>query len=160
MKDYNYTNERIKEIDRLIDKVQYALGVLNRSTRRVGNVADFKLTGLLGRNIVGDFIRNSKNNSINKAIDRSQDILLNLHSDLLLFDPRLASIIDLPYKLSQYGSTRNALSDMKLRIGMRKKKFDIQMAEKKLITLIKKLVKEKSKEINKLKMEAELELYK
>lgn len=160
MKDYKYTNDRIKEIDRILDKARYALAVLNRSTRRVGRAADFKLTGLVGRNILGDFLRSNKNNSINKAIDRSQDILLNLHSDLLLFDPKLAEIIDLPHKLTQFSSTRNRISDMKVRIDMRRKKLEVQKAEKKLIRLIKRLVWEKSKELDRLKMEAELKLYK
>ncbi|MDU2376358.1 MAG: hypothetical protein E7D56_09380, partial [Anaerococcus vaginalis] len=101
----------------------------------------------------------NKNNVINKSIDRSQDVLLKLHADLLIFDPNLASILDLPYKLSEFSRPRNALSDMKLRIDTRKKKFDIQKSEKKLITLIKKLTKEKSKEINKIKRDIELKSF-
>ena len=42
---------------------------------------------------------------------------------------------------------------------MRKKKLDIQKSEKKLITLIKKLSKEKSKEINKIKKDIELKSF-
>lgn len=160
MKDYKYTNDKIKEIDRLLDKTKEAISVLNRSTRRIGKASNFKLTGYLGRNVVGDFIRSNKNQSINKAIERVQDTLLELHSDLLVFDPKLKDFIELPYKLSQFSSVRNPVRDIKLRVDMRKKKLDIQKSEKKLITLIKKLNKEKSKEINRLKKEAELKLYK
>ena len=39
------------------------------------------------------------------------------------------------------------------------KKLDIQKSEKKLITLIKKLTKEKSKEINKIKRDIELKSF-
>lgn len=159
MKDFKYENNRIKEIDKLLDEARDALGVLQRATKRVGKASDYSLTGLVGRNIVGDFLRSNKNNSINKDIDRSQDVLLSLHSNLLTFDPKLASIIDLPYKLSQFSSPRNPISDMKLRIDMRKKKLDIQKSEKKLITLIKKLSKERSKEINKIKKSIELKAF-
>lgn len=156
MKDYNYENARIKEINKLLDEAREALGVLQRASRRVGKSSDYSVTGLIGRNIVGDFLRANKNNTINKSIDRTQDVLLKLHANLLLFDPKLASILDLPYKLSQFSSPRNALSDMKLRIDMRKKQLEIQNAERRLITLIKKLSKEKAKEINKIKKSIEL----
>ena len=159
MKDFKYENNRIKEIDKLLVEARDALGVLQRATKRVGKASDYSFTGLVGRNMLGDFLRSSKNNSINKAIDRSQDVLLSLHSNLLTFDPKLASIIDLPYKLSQFSRTRNPISDMKLRIDMRKKKLDIQKSEKKLITLIKKLSKERSKEINKIKKDIELKAF-
>lgn len=159
MKDYNYENTRIKEINKLLDEARDALGVLQRASIRVGKASDYSITGLVGRNIVGDFLRSNKNNVINKSIDRSQDVLLKLHADLLLFDPNLASILDLPYKLSEFSRPRNALSDMKLRIDMRKKKLDIQKSEEKLITLIKKLSKEKSKEINKIKKDIELKSF-
>lgn len=159
MKDYNYENARIKEINKLLDEAREALGVLQRASRRVGKSSDYSVTGLIGRNIVGDFLRANKNNTINKSIDRTQDVLLKLHANLLLFDPKLASILDLPYKLSQFSSPRNALSDMKLRINMRKKQLEIQNAERRLITLIKKLSKEKSKEINKIKHSIELKSF-
>lgn len=159
MKDYNYDNTKIKEINKLLDEAKNALGVLQRASRRVGKVSDYSITGLVGRNIVGNFLRANKNNTINKSIDRIQDVLLKLHTNLLTFDPKLASILDLPYKLSEFSSPRNALSDMKLRIDMRKKQFDIQKSEKKLITLIKKLSKEKSKEINKIKKSIELKSF-
>ncbi|MDU5504758.1 MAG: hypothetical protein E6073_06400 [Anaerococcus vaginalis] len=159
MKDYNYNNTKIKEINKLLDEAKNALGVLQRASRRVGKVSDYSITGLVGRNIVGNFLRANKNNTINKSIDRIQDVLLKLHTNLLTFDPKLASILDLPYKLSEFSSPRNALSDMKLRIDMRKKQFDIQKSEKKLITLIKKLSKEKSKEINKIKKSIELKSF-
>ena len=140
MKDYNYENTRIKEINKLLDEAREALGVLQRASIRVGKASDYSIT-------------------INKSIDRTQDVLLKLHADLLIFDPNLASILDLPYKLSEFSRPRNALSDMKLRIDMRKKKLDIQKSEKKLITLIKKLSKEKSKEINKIKRDIELKSF-
>lgn len=159
MKDYNYNNTKIKEINKLLDEAKNALGVLQRASRRVGKVSDYSITGLVGRNIVGNFLRANKNNTINKSIDRIQDVLLKLHTNLLTFDPKLASILDFPYKLSEFSSPRNALSDMKLRIDMRKKQFDIQKSEKKLITLIKKLSKEKSKEINKIKKSIELKSF-
>lgn len=159
MKDYNYNNTKIREINKLLDEAKNALGVLQRASRRVGKVSDYSITGLVGRNIVGNFLRANKNNTINKSIDRIQDVLLKLHTNLLTFDPKLASILDLPYKLSEFSSPRNALSDMKLRIDMRKKQFDIQKSEKKLITLIKKLSKEKSKEINKIKKSIELKSF-
>lgn len=159
MKDYNYDNTKIKEINKLLDEAKNALGVLQRASRRVGKASDYSITGLVGRNIVGNFLRANKNNTINKSIDRIQDVLLKLHTNLLTFDPKLASILDLPYKLSEFSSPRNALSDMKLRIDMRKKQFDIQKSEKKLITLIKKLSKEKSKEINKIKKSIELKSF-
>lgn len=159
MKDYNYENARIKEINKLLDEAREALGVLQRASKRVGKTSDYSVTGLIGRNIVGDFLRANKNNTINKSIDRTQDVLLKLHANLLLFDPKLASILDLPYKLSQFSSPRNALSDMKLRINMRKKQLEIQNAERRLITLIKKLSKEKSKEINKIKHSIELKSF-
>ena len=159
MKDYNYNNTKIKEINKLLDEAKNALGVLQRASRRVGKVSDYSITGLVGRNIVGNFLRANKNNTINKSIDRIQDVLLKLHTNLLTFDPKLASILDLPYKLSEFSSPRNAFSDMKLRIDMRKKQFDIQKSEKKLITLIKKLSKEKSKEINKIKKSIELKSF-
>ena len=159
MKDYNYNNTKIKEINKLLDEAKNALGVLQRASRRVGKVSDYSITGLVGRNIVGNFLRANKNNTINKSIDRIQDVLLKLHTNLLTFDPKLASILDLPYKLSEFSSPRNALSDMKLRIDMRRKQFDIQGSEKKLITLIKKLSKEKSKEINKIKKSIELKSF-
>lgn len=159
MKDYNYENTKIKEINKLLDEARNALGVLQRASRRVGKVSDYSITGLVGRNIVGNFLRANKNNTINKSIDRIQDVLLKLHTNLLTFDPKLASILDLPYKLSEFSSPRNAFSDMKLRIDMRKKQFDIQKSEKKLITLIKKLSKEKSKEINKIKKSIELKSF-
>lgn len=159
MKDYNYNNTKIKEINKLLDEAKNALGVLQRASRRVGKVSDYSITGLVGRNIVGNFLRANKNNTINKSINRIQDVLLKLHTNLLTFDPKLASILDLPYKLSEFSSPRNALSDMKLRIDMRKKQFDIQKSEKKLITLIKKLSKEKSKEINKIKKSIELKSF-
>ena len=159
MKDYNYNNKKKKEINKLLDEAKNALGVLQRASRRVGKVSDYSITGLVGRNIVGNFLRANKNNTINKSIDRIQDVLLKLHTNLLTFDPKLASILDLPYKLSEFSSPRNALSDMKLRIDMRKKQFDIQKSEKKLINLIKKLSKEKSKEINKIKKSIELKSF-
>lgn len=159
MKDYNYNNTKIKEINKLLDEAKNALGVLQRASRRVGKVSDYSITGLVGRNFVGNFLRANKNNTINKSIDRTQDVLLKLHANLLIFDPKLASILDLPYKLSEFSSPRNAFSDMKLRIDMRKKQFDIQKSEKKLITLIKKLSKEKSKEINKIKKSIELKSF-
>lgn len=160
MKDYKYENKRIKEIDKLLAEARYALRVLSRSSRKVGRVSDFTISGYLGRNLLGDFIRSNKSSSINKSIDRSQDVLLKLHSDLLMFDPKFADILDLPYKLTQFSRARTGISDMKLRVNMRKKEFDIQQAEKKLITLIKKLRKERSKEIDKIKREIELESYK
>ena len=159
MKDYNYENARIKEINKLLDEAREALGVLQRASKRVGKSSDYSVTGLIGRNIVGDFLRANKNNTLNKSIDRTQDVLLKLHANLLTFDPKLAGILDLPYKLSQFSSPRNALSDMKLRINMRKKQLEIQNAERRLITLIKKLSKEKSKEINKIKHSIELKSF-
>ena len=131
MKDYNYENTRIKEINKLLDEAREALGVLQRASIRVGKASDYSITGLVGRNIVGDFLRSNKNNVINKSIDRSQDVLLKLHADLLIFDPNLASILDLPYKLSEFSRPRNALSDMKLRIDMRKKEIGYSKIRKK-----------------------------
>ena len=84
MKDYNYENTRIKEINKLLDEAREALGVLQRASIRVGKASDYSITGLVGRNIVGDFLRSNKNNVINKSIDRSQDVLLKLHADLLI----------------------------------------------------------------------------
>lgn len=159
MKDYNYENARIKEINKLLDEAIEALGVLQRASKRVGKTSDYSVTGLIGRNILGDFLRANKNNTINKSIDRTQDVLLKLHANLLTFDPKLASILDLPYKLSQFSSPRSTLSDIKLRINMRKKQLEIQNAERRLITLIKKLSKEKSKEINKIKHSIELKSF-
>lgn len=159
MKDYNLKSKRIKEIDKLMDETEKALGVLSRASRKVGKSSDFKLSGLVGRNFLGDVIRSSKNNSINKSIDRVQDTILDLHSKLMLFDPKLASILDLPYKMTQYGGAHNPISDMKLRIDMRKKKFDIERAQTRLVTLMKRLAKERVKEINKVKHKLELSLY-
>ena len=70
MKDYNYENTRIKEINKLLDEAREALGVLQRASIRVGKASDYSITGLVGRNIVGDFLRSNKNNVINKSIDR------------------------------------------------------------------------------------------
>ena len=59
MKDFKYENDRIKEIDKLLDEARDALGVLQRATKRVGKASDYSLTGLVGRNMLGDFLRSN-----------------------------------------------------------------------------------------------------
>lgn len=154
-----YKND-IKTIDKLIFQARGILSMLERSEKRIGNKADFTLTGLVGRNAVGDFIRNSKVLTINSDIGRLQSELLDFHKNLMLFDEDLAAKVDLPVKLEEFRTARTAISDIKLRTQMRSKKLEVAKIQVKMKTIIKKLIKEKEKISYNIKKEEELETFK
>lgn len=150
----------IKEINKLINQSKDILNLLKGAEKRIGSNANFKITGLAGRNFLGDFIRNSKVSTINSSIGRLQSKLLTLHKDLLLYDESLAKKIDLPVKLEEFKSSRTVVSDIKLRVKMRSKELEVQKIKQKIKTLIRKLVKEREKIYYNIKKEAELKKFK
>lgn len=155
----NYKQD-IKEINKLINQSKDILSLLVRAERRIGGKSNFTISGLAGRNFLGDFIRNSKVSTINSSIGRIQTELLTLHKDLLLFDESLAKKIDLPVKLEEFKTSRSVISDIKLRVNMRSKELEVQKIKQKIKTLIKKLVKEREKIYYNIKKEAELKKFK
>lgn len=154
-----YKNQ-IKDIDKLINQAMDILGLLKRSEKRIGNKADFTLTGLVGRNFLGDFIRNSKVSTINANIGRIQEELLDFHKNLLLFDENLARKVDLPVKLEEFKTARTACSDIKLRTKMRSKELEVQKLQAKMKSIVKRLVKKREKVLYNIKKEEELETFK
>lgn len=155
----NYKRE-INEIDKLICQAMDILALLQRSEKRIGSKADFTLTGHVGRNALGDFIRSSKVSTINSDIGRLQEELLDFHKNLLLYDEDLARKVDLPVKLEQFRGSRTAVADIKLRTQMRSKELEVAKLQAKMKTIIKKLTKEKEKVYYKMKKEAEFETFK
>lgn len=155
----NYKDD-INEINKLINQARDILFMLEKSEKRIGGRADFTLTGLVGRNALGDIIRGSKVYTINSDIGRLQAKLLDFHKNLLLYDEDLAKKVDLPVKLEQFRTSRTAVADIKLRTQMRSKVLEVAKLQAKMRTIIRKLRKEKEKIHYNMKKEAELEEFK
>ncbi|MDD7306216.1 MAG: hypothetical protein PUG67_06475 [Peptoniphilaceae bacterium] len=155
----NY-KEDLKEINKLIDQAKNIENLLRKSEIRIGKKSDFKITGYLGRNFLGDIIRSSKVSAINLDIGKLQREILDFHKNLMLYNEDLARKVDLPVKLEDFVSSKTVLSDIKLRTQMRLKELEVQKLLARMRTITKKLSKEKEKIYYNYKKEQELESFK
>ncbi len=133
-------NKKILEVDKLIKEGKDVIRVLQTSSRKIDNKSDFTGSDLLRGNKVGNFIRGSKHKSVNKSIDRAQEVILDFENKLLLFDRSLADILILPKKMTEYNNTNSKLEDIALRTSMRKRELDINKAKRSVEKVVRKLI--------------------
>lgn len=148
---------KLNQINKLIKEGQELLALIEKSERTIAKRNDFSLTGLLGRNAIGDFVRNTKVRTINSSIDKIQEDVLKYQKNLAIYDTKYAYYLDLPYKLQEFKSSRTAISDILLRTNMRKKGLEVAKIKNRLVILIKKLIKEEKKIEISIRKQIELE---
>ena len=150
---------RLKQIKALLTKAKDVFDLLDRAERKIDGKYEYSSNKLLRGNFLGNFFRGNKVSAVNSNIDRSQQALLDLHKDLLLFDESLAAKISLPSKMSEFSSADSKLSDIAIRTGMRLKEFDITKSKRSLATIIRKLENECKKAAYEINKEKELKEY-
>ena len=151
---------QLKKLESILRQAKDVLSQLERSERKIEGKYDFNSHSLLRGNFFGNFLRGNKVSAVNSNIDRSQQALLDLHANLLLFDEDLAKKIYLPSKMSEFSSANGKASDIAIRTNMRLKQFDITKAKRSLQTVIRRLESEEKKTRYEIAKEKELEEYK
>lgn len=134
----NISKNKVKT-DKMIIKAKSVLRLLRTVEIKVRQKSDFTSLSLLRGNLVGNLIRSSKLSSVNKNLDKSQEAILNLHRDLLIFDENLAKILYLPTKITQYSTVRGKLADIAFRTNLRLKAKDISKAKRSVEKIIRRL---------------------
>lgn len=136
---------RLRHIEDLLIEAKEVFSQLERAEKKINKKYDYTTHGALRGGFLGNFIRGNRVSAVNSNIDRSQEALLNFHSNLLLFDQRLANKINLPSKMSEFSSANGKASDIAIRTNMRLKQFDITKAKRSLQTVIRRLESEEKK---------------
>ena len=141
----NELYKRQVEVDKYIKDARKIYNDILISSRRVGKSSDFTGKKFLRGNILGDFLRANKNHNANKSIGRIQEELLDFHSNLLLFDEKLANKLYLPSKVSEYSNINGKIADIAFRSKLRMKEVDISKSARSVQKVLMKLLSEKRK---------------
>ena len=101
-------------------------------------------------------MRGNKAHSVNKNLDRSQKAILDFHRGLLLFDEKLAAMVYLPSKISEYSDINGKIADIAFRTNIRMKELDINKAARSIEKIIRRLEAQSRKYAYEIKKYQEL----
>ncbi len=149
-------NKNKIQVDKMIIKARSVLRLLNTTGRKVGSKSDFTGLNILRGNFLGNFMRGNKAHSVNKNLDRSQKAILDFHRDLLLFDEKLAAMVYLPSKISEYSDINGKIADIAFRTNIRMKELDINKAARSIEKIIRRLEAQSRKYAYEIKKYQEL----
>ena len=150
---------RLRQIEDLLIEAKEVFSQLERAEKKINKKYDYTTHGALRGGFLGNFIRGNRVSAVNSNIDRSQEALLNFHSNLLLFDQRLANKINLPSKMSEFSSANGKASDIAIRTNMRLKGFDVTKSKRSIEAIIRRLESERKKVCYEISKRKELEEY-
>lgn len=150
---------RLRQIEDLLIEAKEVFSQLDRAEKKINKKYDYTTHGALRGGFLGNFIRGNRVSAVNSNIDRSQEALLNFHSNLLLFDQRLANKINLPSKMSEFSSANGKASDIAIRTNMRLKGFDVTKSKRSMEAIIRRLESERKKACYEISKRKELEEY-
>lgn len=147
----------LKNIDSSIDHGLDLIKLIERSRLKVKRSNSFLVSKYIGRNFLGDIIRSRKVSCINSNIDRIQEEILKFDSKIKLLDNSLSQNITLPYKLTEFETSRSKLSDLILRFKMRKKQLDIESTLRDIKIVVRRLIFLRNKIKYKMRNEEKIE---
>lgn len=135
--------KKLVKTDKILRKARQTRAIVIKSLQSIDNKYDFSASSWLRGNFLGNFIRGSKIDKMNKNIDRVQKSMLKLEADLMVYDidndTNLAGFLRLPSKMSESGKVTNKFTDIGLRTSMRFRQFDVVVSLRNLETIIKRL---------------------
>ena len=135
----------IAKTEKMIRKVRQVRARVKLAMREMENQYAYTTSRRLRGNIFGDIIRKKRTDKLNATINRVQQDLLNLESDLLLYDENLAKGLRLPAKMAEPARVNGKLDDITLRTRMRYREFDVAKSLRNLETILDKLEDDKKK---------------
>lgn len=152
-------NKRLNDIEDILKDAYKLLREIEGCEKRIDGKYSYSSAGFLRGNFLGNLMRGSRVNAVNRSIDDAQQALLDFHAKLLLFDEAMANKLVLPSKMSEFSSAKGKMSDITLRTNMRLKEFDLTKSKRSLQTIIRRLEGERKKAAYELEKEAELYEY-
>ena len=135
----------IVKTDKMIRKVRQTRARIKLAMGKMEDQYSYTTSSCFRGNIFRDIIRKKRTDKLNSTINKIQQDLLNLESDLLLYDENLAKSLRLPAKMAEAGRVNGILDDISLRSRMRYREFDVAKSLRNLETILGKLEDDKKK---------------
>ena len=131
--------------DKMIRKTRRVRALLKMAMRNMDKQYDYTTSTIFRGNFLGHLLRNKRTDKINSEVNKIQQAMLNLESDLLLYDEDLARTLRLPSKMAEAGRIDGKFDDIALRTRMRYREFDVAKSLRNLEKILDKLEKDKKK---------------
>lgn len=131
--------------DKMIRKIRRVRALLKITMRNMDKQYDYTTSTIFRGNFLGHLLRNKRTNKINSEVNKVQQAMLNLESDLLLYDEDLARTLRLPSKMAEAGRVDGKFDDIALRSRMRYREFDVAKSLRNLEKILDRLEKDKKK---------------
>lgn len=131
--------------DKMIRKTRRVRALLKMAMRNMDKQYDYTTSTIFRGNLLGHLLRNKRTDKINSEVNKIQQAMLNLESDLLLYDEDLARTLRLPSKMAEAGRIDGKFDDIALRTRMRYREFDVAKSLRNLEKILDRLEKDKKK---------------
>lgn len=136
---------KIVKTDKMIRRVRQVRAMIQLAMKNMENQYSYTNATYLRGNILGDFIRKKRTNKLNATINKVQQAMLDLESDLLIYDQNLAKSLRLPAKMAEAGKVRSPLDDIALKSRMRLREFDVAKSLRNIEKILARLEEDKKK---------------
>lgn len=136
---------KIVKTDKMIRRVRQVRAMIQLAMKNMENQYSYTNATYLRGNILGDFIRKKRTNKLNATINKVQQAMLDLESDLLIYDQNLAKSLRLPAKMAEAGKVRGLLDDIALKSRMRLREFDVAKSLRNIEKILARLEEDKKK---------------
>lgn len=136
---------KIVKTDKMIRRVRQVRAMIQLAMKNMENQYSYTNATYLRGNILGDFIRKKRTNKLNATINKVQQAMLDLESDLLIYDQNLAKSLRLPSKMAEAGKVRGPLDDIALKSRMRLREFDVAKSLRNIEKILARLEEDKKK---------------